>query len=373
MALRTKVTKFHRRFPEELKYVRKLFTEKDRILKRETKNVGVITLNQPEVMNTLTWPMSSEIYHTLKKWETEKKLVIMKGAGTKAFSAGADLKSLELSKGSTIPSEELVVFMNGNVNLLPSYKIPYVALINGITMGGGVGLSLGGKYQVASEKTVWAMPENIIGFYPNVGASYYLPKLPRKLGRYLGLTGRSIKGSDVVKVGLASHFCDSVRFEKLEQELMDCSQPSQVQQTLDKYNETNLPDFSLAPVADKIDYCFSGDTVEEIMLRLQRDGSCWARDVVKDLNKLSPTSLKVSLRELQKGEHYTLRECLLMEYRMKMHFLNHDDFYEGVRALIIDKDRNPKWNPSTLSAVSEEYVDSFFAEVPHEEKQSKLF
>ncbi|KAG5888243.1 hypothetical protein JTB14_027925 [Gonioctena quinquepunctata] len=365
-----KVMKLHR-FSEGFRHVRNLSTEKDHILKHETTNVGVITLNRPGVMNTLTWTMPSNIYHTLKKWETEKKLVIMKGAGDKAFSAGADLKSLKVSKGHTILAEENVVFLNANINLLPSYKIPYVALINGITMGGGVGISLGGKYQVASDKTVWAMPEIIFGFYPNMGASYYLPKLPRKLGRYLGLTGRSIKGSDVVKVGLASHFCDTVHFEKLEQELMDCSQTSQVEQTLKKYNKTDLPDFSLAPVVDKINYCFSGDTIEEIILRLQKDGSYWAQDVVKDLNKLSPTSLKVSLRGLQNGEYITLRECLLMEYRLLLHFLKKDDIHEGIRALL-EKDGNPKWTPSTLSAVSQEYVDSFFTEVSHEEKQLNL-
>ncbi|KAG5888244.1 hypothetical protein JTB14_027926 [Gonioctena quinquepunctata] len=372
MVLLRKVTKFHTSLVEEFRQVRKLSIKKDHILTRETKNVGVITLNRPEMMNTINWTMSLEIYNTLQKWETEKKLVIMKGAGDRAFSAGGDLLSLDLSKGTKLPSHQLVVFMNASIYLLMSYKIPYVALTNGITMGSGVGISLSGKYQVASDNTVWAMPETKIGFYPNMGASYFLSKLPRNLGRYLGLTGRSVKGSDVVKIGLASHYCDSNHFEKLEQELMDCSQPSQVEETLYKYNRTDLPDFSLAPVIDKVDYCFSGDTVEEILLRLQNDGSEWAEDAFKDISKCSPSSLKVALREIQKGEHYTMRECLLMEYRILMNLLEYRDFQEGVRAILIDKDRKPKWIPSTLSGVSEELVDSYFVEVLKEEEQLKL-
>ncbi|XP_023020012.1 3-hydroxyisobutyryl-CoA hydrolase, mitochondrial [Leptinotarsa decemlineata] len=356
-----------------LQIVKHFSTIQNQVLKKETKDVGVITLNKPDTLNTLTWSMSAEIYQTLKEWESEKKLVIMKGAGQKAFSAGADLKSVfqYLEKNSG-PAQDLSMYMNANVYLLSRYKIPYVALINGITMGGGVGLSINGKYQVASEKTVWAMPETKIGFYPNVGASYFLSRLPKRLGRYLGLTGKSLMGSDVVRAGLASHFADSRHFEDLEQKLMYCSLPREVVDILNEFNKSDLPEFSLAPVLDKIDYCFSGESMEEIMKRLEKDGSTWAEDTIKALAALSPTSLKVSLRELQQGEHITLRDALIMEYRMNNNILKKQDFHEGIRALLIDKDKNPKWTPSSFSEVSEDLVRSHFLKVPEEENQMKL-
>ncbi|XP_066141052.1 3-hydroxyisobutyryl-CoA hydrolase, mitochondrial-like [Euwallacea fornicatus] len=322
---------------------------------------GIIILNRPKALNSLNISMVNKIYSTLKKWQSKKKLVIIKGNGGKAFCAGGDVKAIAEAafKGDNHGYD---FFRNEyrNNGLIGSYKIPYIAFIDGIVMGGGVGLSVHGSYRIATERTLFAMPETQIGLFPDVGGSHFLPKLRGKLGWYLALTGVRLKGSDVFKAGIATHFTDSLNLKKIEQELLDASNENDIKGVLNKYQKHDIGEFSLLPYLEKIDTCFSATTIEEIYLRLEKDGSKWAKETTSLLNKMSPTSLKITLKELELGKEMNLLDCLKMEYRLAIKCVDGHDFKEGVRALLIDKDQNPKWKPGSLKEVTSDLVDWHF-------------
>ncbi|XP_078040374.1 3-hydroxyisobutyryl-CoA hydrolase isoform X2 [Augochlora pura] len=307
--------------------------------------------------------MIEKIYPTLKKWETSKRLVVIEGAGEKAFCAGGDIKAIIPITDENDELREAFFRKEYTQNhLIATYKIPYVALINGITLGGGVGLSIHGKYRVATEKTLFAMPETAIGLFPDVGGSYFLPRLQGKLGVYLGLTGERLKGMDVLHAGIATHMIPFENLAQLKQDLLT-TEFSDVTTVLNKYQLKNFDkQFTLAPYMKQIDRCFSASSVEEIIKRLEEDKSEWAEKTIQTLLKMSPTSLKVTFLAMKKGSTFNLAECLKMEYRLacNMTFDKTTDFYEGVRAVLIDKDQNPKWNPKNLSEVSDEYVNKQF-------------
>lgn len=340
------------------------------VIIHNVKDKGIVILNRPKALNALNISMVRQVYPILKEWEDKKSLVIIRGAGEKAFCAGGDVKSVveaarkgDTSVGRTFFKEEYVT--NG---LIGSYKIPYIAFIDGIVMGGGVGLSVHGKYRIATERTLFAMPETQIGLFPDVGGSYFLPRLSGRLGWYLALTGHRLKGADVLKAGIATHFCESSQLNDLEEALMNCSNEQDIRNTLNHFSKPDNVDFSLASVMEKINYCFSANTVEEILVRLEKDGSTWAENTINLLNKMSPTSLKVTCRELEIGKGLNLQECLKMEYRLAFHCLENKDFLEGVRALLIDKDQNPKWDPPTLSQVTRDIVEKHFADIPEDQE-----
>nr|XP_037857772.1 3-hydroxyisobutyryl-CoA hydrolase, mitochondrial isoform X5 [Chlorocebus sabaeus] len=254
---------------------------------------GVITLNRPKFLNALTLNMIRQIYSQLKKWEQDPEtfLIIIKGAGGKAFCAGGDIRVIseaEKAKQNIAPVFFREEYMLNNA--VGSCQKPYVALIHGITMGGGVGLSVHGQFRVATEKCLFAMPETAIGLFPDVGGGYFLPRLQGKLGYFLALTGFRLKGRDVYRAGIATHFVDS---EKV-------------------------------------------------------------------INKMSPTSLKITLRQLMEGSSKTLQEVLTMEYRLSQACMRGHDFHEGVRAVLIDKDQSPKWKPADLKEVTDEDLNNHF-------------
>ncbi|XP_024835508.1 3-hydroxyisobutyryl-CoA hydrolase, mitochondrial isoform X6 [Bos taurus] len=256
---------------------------------------GVITLNRPRFLNTLTLGMIRQIYAQLKKWEQDPKtfLIIIKGAGEKAFCAGGDIRD--------------------------SCQKPYIALIHGITMGGGVGVSVHGQFRVATEKSVFAMPETAIGLFPDVGGGYFLPRLQGKLGYFLALTGFRLKGRDVYTAGIATHFVDFEKLGMLEEDLLALKSPS-------KEN-----------IADVLETYHA-----------------------KVIKKMSPTSLKITLRQLMEGSSKTLPEVLIMEYRLSQACMKGHDFHEGVRAVLIDKDQSPKWKPADLKEVTDEDLNDYF-------------
>lgn len=330
----------------------------------EKQYAGIITLDRQKALNAINLDMVKAIYSVLKVFEPTKSLVIIKGAGEKAFCAGGDVRAVvegSLEDGKSFFREEYK--MN---ELIGSFRKPYIAIIDGITMGGGVGLSVHGKYRVATERTMFAMPETAIGLFPDVGGSYFLPRLNGKLGLYLGLTGFRLKGRDVQKAGVATHYIESSKLDELETELVGCQSDLAVSKILYKYSSLfkDTTEFVLAPNIEKINKCFAGNTVEEIFKNLENDGSAWATKTLDTMKKMSPTSMKVTQKQLELGVHMTLRECLQMEFRMAAHSCIKSDFKEGVRALLIDKDQNPKWEAESIEKVSEERVASFFAPLP---------
>lgn len=348
-------------------FKRGMSTDSEDVIFEEVCNAGIITLNRPKALNALNTSMVTKLLPNLQQWEQKRALVIIKGAGEKAFCAGGDVKA------AIKPIEGPKFFYaEYNVNnVIGHYKIPYIAFMNGITMGGGMGVSVNGKYRVATEKTVIAMPETKIGLFPDVGGSFFLPRLQANLGLYLGLTGDRLKGSDAVKAGLATHYVPSERLYELERLLARCANEAEICNLLNKFNESNDA-FSLSPHIQHINYCFAAGSIEEIFQRLTSVNNEWSNKTIKTLNDMCPGSLKVTLRALQRGAQLDLSQCLQMEYRIACRCTEYHDFPEGVRALLIDKDNKPKWNPKTLAEVTDEYVESFFKKLP-EDKELKFY
>ncbi|XP_049904122.1 3-hydroxyisobutyryl-CoA hydrolase, mitochondrial [Epinephelus moara] len=331
---------------------------------------GVITVNRPKVLNALNLTMVQQIYPQLKKWENDNEtdIVIIRGAGGKAFCAGGDIRAVtEAGKVGDPLAEDFFREEYILNNAIGSCRKPYIALIEGITMGGGVGLSVHGRFRVATEKTLFAMPETAIGLFPDVGGGYFLPRLRGKLGLFLALTGFRLKGRDVQRAGVATHFVESKKIPDLEKELVDLKSPSaeDVSKVLDSYQNQSSLDSEKPFVLDKhmsdIDRLFSPSSVEGIVQNLKADGSEFANKQAEILSKMSPTSLKITYRQLQAGATLSLQDVLVMEYRLSQACMRGCDFYEGVRAVLVDKDQNPKWNPSTLEEVSEQAVEQCFS------------
>lgn len=210
------------------------------------------------------------------------------------------------------------------------------------------------------------MPETAIGLFPDVGGGHFLPRMKGYMGAYLGLTGFRLRGSDVQKAGVATHYIESSRLEEMESDLHKCLTSSDIDATLYKYSSLskNTGEFILEPHLKQIEKAFAGDSIERILKNLHKDGSEWAMNQLKTISKMSPTSLKVTLRQLQLGKNMNLRECLQMEFRLAAHHVIDSDFKEGVRALLIDKDQKPQWNPKTIEDVNQEMVNKFFLPLP---------
>uniref|UniRef100_A0A668A144 3-hydroxyisobutyryl-CoA hydrolase n=1 Tax=Myripristis murdjan TaxID=586833 RepID=A0A668A144_9TELE len=341
------------------------------VLMEKVGNAGVITLNRPKVLNALNLPMIRHIYPQLKKWEKddETDLVIIKGAGGKAFCAGGDIRAVtEAGKVGDPLAQDFFREEYILNHAIGTCKKPYIALIDGITMGGGVGLSVHGRFRVATEKTLFAMPETAIGLFPDVGGGYFLPRLEGKLGLFLALTGFRLKGRDVQRAGVASHFVEAQKIPALEKELVHLKSPSaeDVSRLLDSYqsqvrkqgylqgNHTVLWPFLPFRL-------FSSSSVEGILQNLKADGSPFAKKQAETLSKMSPISLKITYKQLQAGASLSLQDVLVMEYRLSQACMRGCDFYEGVRALLIDKDQSPKWNPSSLEEISDQSVEECFS------------
>ncbi|CAD5221032.1 unnamed protein product [Bursaphelenchus xylophilus] len=351
--------------------VRRISSQTDEVLINHNKNKVVITLNRPKALNALNIPMVRELYRVLRDVHENKSadLVLVKSNSDKAFCAGGDVLAVSKSakEGGEVHKqffyEEYIVN-----NLIGNCPVPYVALIHGITMGGGCGISIPGKFRVATEKTLLAMPETALGLFPDVGGSYFLSRLKNNYGMFLALTGHRLKGADVFHTGLATHFVNSTDLASLQNELLSLSvvNDSSVDSVLRKYQPKELPKFSLESNVKTIDRCFDGERYEDIVENLNKDGSDFALAQIKELNKMSPTSLKVTFRQLKKGAKMTLSEVLPMEYRLSQRFCEDHDFHEGCRAILIDKDRNPKWKPATVAEVTDDIVDRYFSKLPKE-------
>eukprot|EP00062_Callorhinchus_milii_P005987 gi/632946005/ref/XP_007888342.1/ PREDICTED: 3-hydroxyisobutyryl-CoA hydrolase, mitochondrial [Callorhinchus milii] len=339
------------------------------VLLQKSGCAGVITLNRPKVLNALNLSMIRQIYPQLKKWEqdNETSLVIIKGTGEKAFCAGGDIRAVaEAGKsGDRLAAdffrEEYILN-----NAIGTCRIPYIAFIDGVTMGGGVGLSVHGQFRVATEKTLFAMPETAIGLFPDVGGGFFLPRLEGKLGLYLALTGYRIKGRDVQQAGIATHFVESEKIPALEKDLVSLKSPSKedVADLLNSYHhKCTVEDkkFVLADHVDKINSLFKSSSVEEILQNLMQDGSPFALKQLETMKKMSPTSMKLTFRQLEQGAVMSLQDVLVMEYRLSQACMRGHDFYEGVRAVLIDKDQRPIWKPAKLEEVTKNHLDACFS------------
>ena len=349
------------------------------VLFEEHGERGVIILNRPKALNALTLGMIQTIYPKMLSWANQGiKLVVIKGAGEKAFCAGGDVRSL-VEAGMAGDRDFAKSFFRDEyrLNHLTSvFPAPYVALIDGITMGGGVGMSVHGPFRVATERTLFAMPETAIGLFPDVGGGHFLPRLPGSLGMFLALTGVRLKGWDLVHANIATHFVASGKMGELEAELLRREDVSAagVSALLSEFQAQSgeRVEFSLASVSSSVDHLFSGESVSEILRALERDGSEWALTQLGTLRKMSPTSMAVTHAQLRRGARMSLAEDLEMENRMGNRVMDvGKDFFEGVRSVLMDKEKGvvPRWDPATLDEVTTADVEAHFAPLADPSKE----
>jgi enoyl-CoA hydratase len=331
--------------------------------------LGLITLNRPKALNALTQDMCVKMKAQLDRWagDAAVKSVAICGAGDRAFCAGGDIRALYESGKAGTPYA--LTFYRDEYILnatIKHYPKPYVALIQGINMGGGVGVSVNGSHRIAGEGMVFAMPETGIGLFPDVGGSHFLPRCPGEIGMFLGLTGFRLKTPDSLYAGIATNFVPTARWGTLLEALADGTAPDIAIEGL----KDAVPDTFLAEHRSAIDRIFAGNSVEEILAGLDAEHEDWTDDIATTIRSKSPTSLKIAFRQIREGRKLDFDDCMRMEYRMVNRIVAGHDFYEGVRAVIIDKDNAPKWRPAELSGVSQADVDAYFA--PLGEKELKL-
>jgi len=342
-------------------------TQEREILFDVAGGTDFITLNRPKALNALTLPMIRELIPQLAAWQEDSsvKAVVIRGAGDRAFCAGGDVRAVwEAGRSGETLTEEFFREEYRLNRMIHVFAKPYVALIDGITMGGGVGLSVHGSHRVATERTMIAMPEVGIGLFPDVGGTYFLPRLPGRTGLFLALTGWRLNGADAVYCGLATDYVPGERIEELAAAFTQIDWRSapeaEVDKLIDRFKVTP-PGSEIEPHQETIDHCFSHGSVEAILQALDESGDDWAAKMAAVMRKQSPTSLKVTFAQLEKGAHLDFDQAMIQEYRMSQAFMAGKDFYEGIRALLVDKDRQPNWAPGSLAEVTPQVVESYFA------------
>ena len=331
----------------------------------ETKGAaGIIGLNRPQAINSLTLPMVRALFQALQRFEDDPAIscVVLRGEGERGLCAGGDVRIIhDLGKAG---DPQVLDFWREEFPL--NYRIarfgkPYVALMDGIVMGGGVGISAHGSHRIVTERTRLAMPETGIGYFPDVGGSWLLPRAPGECGTWLGLTGNAVTAADAIYAGFADYCVPSGHLDELVQALSKATDIEGVDAAIASY-ATDEGEGLLAANRDIIDATFRFDTVEEIFAALSARDDAFSRETLEILRKRSPTSLKLTLKLLRLGrESASLIECLEREFAAGTEILRQHDFYEGVRAALVDKDRNPRWRPARLEEVSEEDLAPYFA------------
>ncbi len=342
-------------------------TDSDRVKLRADDGLAIITLDNPKALNALTLDMIDAIAPQLAAWEADPAIeaIIINAVGDKAFCAGGDVRAVALAGRSDDPDMRRLTWDFFRREYTLNHAIyrctkPYVAVIDGITMGGGVGLSVHGRYRVATERTMLAMPETAIGFFPDVGASHALNMLSPAMAAFLALTGWRLNGADCVALGIATHYLDSDRLEALQLAL--AGMPGNVAAVLDRMNETP-PDAPIMQHEALIERCFNYDTVDEFAAALRHETDPFAGKLLASLDRMSPTSCRVTLAQLLRTRGLSFEECMTIEFRMSQHFMAGHEFYEGIRAMLIDKDRDPQWQPPSLADVTLDMVESYFAPI----------
>jgi enoyl-CoA hydratase len=330
--------------------------------------LGIVTLNRPRALNALSLGMIRALDRALIAFAQDDEIgaVLIRGAGEKAFCAGGDVRALVVAPDGIDKARLARDFFAEEYRLnlrIHRFPKPFVALIDGVTMGGGCGLSLHSPLIVATERTMVAMPETVLGLFPDVGATWFLNQCPGEIGICLGLTGRRLKAADLKALGLASHFISSVQVDGLVDALAAAPKfdARVVREVLDAHGQDPGPGTILDDQA-AIDRIFASDSIETIIGRLEVETAPWAADALHTIHRASPTSLKVTLRQLRGGRALAdVAAMLQVEYRLAVRSVGGSDFPEGVRAILVDKDNKPAWRPPTLDQVDAARVESFFA------------
>lgn len=337
--------------------------------------VGFITLNRPQALNALNLPMIRLIDRQLVEWAIDKNIeaVAITGAGDRAFCSGGDVKAVAIAakaaqdgKGDGQLARDFFreeYILNNRIHTFPK---PYISLINGIVMGGGKGLSAHGSHRVVTENTLFAMPEANIGFFPDVGGGYFLPRCPGQTGTYLALTAKRIKAIDTIYIGFATHFVPAENLPGLTAALAALewdprkTPHEHVTKAIESFSAPPPGDSEIAAHRAMIDHAFAFDRVEDIVNELQRVSSEWTAETLAAMYQMSPTSLKAALKQIRLGAHMPFAQVMTMEYRLSQALASRPDFYEGIRAALIDKDRQPKWKPARLAEVPDQDIEQLF-------------
>jgi enoyl-CoA hydratase len=347
-------------------------TEPDLIARREGF-AGIVRLNRPKALNAITLEMFRDIDKALDAFEADPdvSVIVLEGSGDRGLCAGGDIRALYESSqvggdlGKILWREEYI--LNARIKKFPK---PYVAFMDGIVMGGGVGLSAHSSHRVVTERTKLAMPEVGLGFFPDVGGTWLLSHAPNEIGTYFGLTGQTMNGPDAIYAGFADAVVPSAKWPVLREALTKL-RPGTTRREVKALIEGFATGEKAGPVAAKeptIDRWFAFDRMEDIVAALQRDGSELAQATLKTLSEKSPRGMVVTLKLLRLARTASsLEECLVREYRAALEVFRSDDFREGVRAAVIDKDRNPKWSPPRIEDVTQKMVAPYFAEIGADE------
>ena len=332
------------------------------VIVRVEGRVGRITLNRPKALHALTLNMCRLITEVLLAWKADPcvELVLLDHAGERGFCAGGDIRMVAESGVGDGAAARAFFFTEYRLNeLLHRYPKPGVVIMDGVTMGGGVGLARPCRYRVATERTTFAMPESGIGLFPDVGGGWYLSRMPDHIGLWLAMTGARLKAADCELVGIATDYVESAQVEALKAAIV--ADPAAVETTLTMF-EADAGRPPLGVHADEIARLFAGESVEAIVAALGTDGTDWAREQLAVLRTKSPQTLKVIFRQLRLGaKAATFADNMAMEYRIAARVSQRPDFIEGVRAVIVDKDNAPRWAPATLDGVTDAMLDGIFA------------
>ena len=340
------------------------------VITRVENRVGRITLNRPKALHALNLGMCEAMTGAMLAWRDDPAVtsVLVDHAGERGFCAGGDIRMIAESGASDASEARAFFLAEYRLNhLMFEYPKPITAIVDGIVMGGGVGISEPAGVRVATERTTYAMPETGIGLFPDVGGGWFLPRLPGETGTWLALTGARLKAADTVALGIHTHFVTSEGVEALKADLLAKGPESVVD---------HAGEGGAAPLTEHrgaIDRLFAFDTVEDIFAALEADGSDWAPAQLATLKTKSPQSLKVTLRQLRAGRAMsTFAEVMAMEYRLGGRVVRTHDFQEGVRAVIVDKDNAPKWSPAALEGVTDADLDALFAPLPADQEWTPL-
>lgn len=331
--------------------------------------IGRISLNRPKAIHALTWPMCDAMIEALARWRTDPaiRIVTIDHAEGRGFCAGGDIRMIWESGRKDGADARGFFRAEYQLNhLLFTYAKPVVSFLDGITMGGGVGIGLPARYRVATERTVLAMPETGIGLFPDVGGGWYLSRLPGRIGQYMALTGARIDGADCMALGIATHYVPSDALPALKERIAGA--PDELEALLAAAS-VPVPPSKLLAERERIDRLFASERYEDVLAALAADGSEWADKTLATLGTKSPQTCKVSLRLLAQGREQTdFADEMRVEYRVAAHVCQRNDFLEGVRALIVDKTNDPRWDPATPEGVTGQLLDTIFAPLAADEE-----
>jgi enoyl-CoA hydratase len=332
----------------------------DDILFERRGRLALVTLNREKALNALTLGMVRALHRQLDAWAADDgvAIVAIRGAGEKAFCAGGDIRALyEAGRPGGDRGRANFEFYHDEYLMnaaIKRYPKPYVALMDGVVMGGGVGVSIHGSLRIATGRTVFAMPETGIGLFPDVGGTFFLPRLPGETGMWLGLTGARLKGADTVTAGVCDRLVEPAEIDRLIESMAEGELPE------------GGPGTGALPEQARIDRAFAGESVEAVLEALGGEGD-WGAAQAGAIRGKSPASTRLAFRQIREGARLSFEECMRLEYRLARFCMTHGDFYEGVRTTLIDKDEAPLWDPPTLAEADDALVAPAFAPLGEEE------